>query len=260
MTDEHNLTAGRPAAVPDVVAPSTAIISREFPASVGDGCATVIALHGKGGDIDSFGMFREELTQSFDLVTPQAWRPVNVRMLRPEDDEGYCWYLDHGPQRPEPATFGDSLWQIEQFIYEQRKRRSDKRPLLLFGEDQGAVLALTIALILPDLVRGVVALDGFLPQIRSWSPPFRSAEGLSVLLLNSERPPYDAVAQGTVDELRSRGAALAHRLLPRGYMARTQAVDALNVWARSVLRLGDSSTSSNESRATAMDTVRSPAA
>lgn len=211
---------------------STAIIYREWPARSPGRSATVIALHDEGGDLDSVGSLRDAFAASFDVVALQAWRPVNVRAVSAEDYQGYAWYMDHGPQRPEPATFGDSLWQIEQFIGDVSER-SIARPLVLFGVGQGAVLALTLAMVLPDMLDGVVAVNGYVPVVRGWEPPERPMRGLPVLALTyGEKVPSDSLGR-SVDELRSRGGAVTTRQLGTHRAMEVEATGAMNAWMAS---------------------------
>lgn len=97
---------------------------------------------------------------------------------------GYTWYI--GPiDRPAPVFFGDALAEIERFLWDEldrQQRERPKRPFLL-GIEQGAVMALGAALAVPDLVSGVIAIDGALPIVPGWDPPLAPLDALPILLL-----------------------------------------------------------------------------
>lgn len=209
---------------------STALIYREYECFSQDGSGTVVALHDKGSDISSFEGYSRALTGSFHVIALQAWRPVIPRILRPEDHAGYCWYLDYPNDHPEPATFGDSLWLVEQFLYGLLRRQSLARPVILFGHGQGAAIALTLSLVLPDLLGGVVALDGRLPKIRGWAPPVLAKFALPVLMLVSRRQPASSSADTTLSELSDRGYEVTHRLLPERAPTEARVVDEISAW------------------------------
>lgn len=211
---------------------TTAIVYRELPARSPGRSATVIALHDEGGDLDSVASLREALASSFDVVALQAWRPVNVRAVTAADYQGYAWYIDHGPQRPEPATFGDSLWQIEQFIGDLCER-SVARPVVLFGVGQGAALALTLAMVLPDMLDGVVAVNGFVPTVRGWEPPARSLRGLPILALTHGSGLPQESLDRSVDELRGRDGAVTVRSLSAQRGMEVEAAAAMQAWMAS---------------------------
>jgi len=182
------------------------------PASI----ATLIGLHGRGADLDQLGPLCGEAAPSFELVTPQAARPINAVLDGyPLQEEGFTWYWGEEVCRPEPATFGESLWQLEQFVCDVRDRHNVKRSIFLVGHDQGAVLAATTVGIMPELLTGVVVICGCLPEIRGWSLPVENAEGLPVLLMHD---PEDtqiplALVQRTAKEFARRNAQVELRQL-----------------------------------------------
>jgi hypothetical protein len=107
---------------------------------------------------------------------------------------GYTWFI--GPfHQPSPLFFGDALSEIERFLWDEVDRQSEsgKRPELpfLLGVEQGAITALGVAAAVPDLISGVIAIDGFLPVVPGWDPPLAPLDGLPILLLNA--PGSDAV-------------------------------------------------------------------
>ena len=97
---------------------------------------------------------------------------------------GYTWYL--GPlDRPAPVFFGDALGEIERFLWDELDRQetdTPERPFLV-GLEQGAVMALAAALAVPDLLSGVIAVNGALPIVPGWEPPLAELDGLPVLML-----------------------------------------------------------------------------
>jgi predicted esterase len=133
---------------------------------------------------------------------------------------GYTWYP--GPiDQPPPVFFGDSLIEIEKFLLDELDRQqatSPERPFLL-GVRQGAVLALAAALVAPDALSGIIAVDGMLPTVPGWSPPLAPLDGLPILLAGAFAP---ANVRATV----LAGPALAEQLTAWGASVETCAFDA----------------------------------
>jgi predicted esterase len=106
---------------------------------------------------------------------------------------GNTWYV--GPlDRPAPVFFGDALAEIERFLWDELDRQETdipERPFLL-GIEQGAVMALATALAVPDLVSGVIAVDGALPVVPGWEPPLAPLGGLPVAILGDLAATSDA--------------------------------------------------------------------
>jgi predicted esterase len=99
---------------------------------------------------------------------------------------GYSWFvgpLDH----PAPVFFGDSLSNIERFLWDEIDRQqADQAELpFLLGVEQGAIMALATAAAVPDLVSGVIAIDGAFPLVPGWDPPLAPLNRLPVLLLDT---------------------------------------------------------------------------
>ena len=163
--------------------PRSMLVYQELP-ETDQGAATLVGLHGRGGDLDQLVPLAREIG-SLRLVAPQAARPVNptTQGYSPSSD-GFTWYFIQDVPYPEPATFGEGLWLVEQFIYDVRDRQGVERPILLLGYEQGAVLALTLAAVLPESLTAVAAIGGYLPEVRGWSPPIEDLEGLPVLLVH----------------------------------------------------------------------------
>jgi phospholipase/carboxylesterase len=106
------------------------------------------------------------------------------------------------------VTFGDSLVQLEQLIYEiSESNQGVAEPIYLLGYDQGAVLALALSLVLPDYLAGVVAICGCLPEIAVWPLPDRPLNSLPVLLVYDHEDPElpAALVETTQTELVKRG-------------------------------------------------------
>ena len=122
---------------------------------------TIIALHGNQGGLDDLVPLAKSLGSENRVVAPEAARGVysGLQLVSRTWFGGTCG-------KPEPASFGDSLAQLERFIYDVRNRTTsgmNQSPPWLLGYDQGAVLALTLAIVTPEAIAGVMAIGGQLP-------------------------------------------------------------------------------------------------
>lgn len=149
----------------------------------------VVALHARGGDAATgLASARARFGEGPDLVALQAARPCNPFQsnLRTNDAySGFSWYLGDDPGRPEAASFGDALAQVEAFV-----RRLD-RPFVLAGEGQGAALALALAAHEPAGLAGVFAPGAELPRIDGWTAP-RAVEEIAAPVVTQPGPAGDA--------------------------------------------------------------------
>jgi predicted esterase len=158
------------------------LIYQELPAA--ESVATVIGLHAEAGDVDQLVPFAGRLGPQLQLIAPQGARPTNPATQGYVENQGYLWFFIQEVGHPEPATFGESLWLLDRFISDVRERQGAERPLFLVGYEQGAVLAATLAMVVPEQLAGVVAINGYLPDIPGWTPPVEDLQGLPVLLVH----------------------------------------------------------------------------
>lgn len=113
---------------------------------------------------------------------------------------GYTWFV--GPNdRPSPLFFGDALAEIERFLWDEvdRQAPADAELPFLIGVGQGAIMALATAAAVPDLLSGVIAVEGRLPIVPGWDPPLAPLDDLPILVLDDpDRTPVDGVLSGDV--------------------------------------------------------------
>jgi predicted esterase len=167
--------------------------------------ATILALHDKGGGLAGLDPVRSMFGSRTRWVAPIAARGI----YRGIDNIGRTWF-GGTLANPEPASFGDSLAQLERMLYDDRQRREHwpEHPLWIVGVGQGAVLALAVALTVPELINGVIAVHGALPRFRDSTLLEDRPLTMPILMLN----PSDDITisleqqQETVERLQKLGA------------------------------------------------------
>lgn len=166
---------------------------------------TLVLLHDRNGDYLDLQPYADALSHHYRTCLARAARTqmIEIEVL------GHFWFVETAPGLPEVSTFGDALFQVEALALELEK--SSGRKLALFGQGQGGVLALTMALIWPEIVGAVVALDAGLPgNISEFPVDLKEVCDVSVLLarLNQSLDPWEQDAITTAAELRAHGATV----------------------------------------------------
>ncbi len=208
---------------------------REIPAEAGVSAGTIIALHGHGGDLDQLEWLCRRAEPTMQVFLAEAKRPVGPHAINrdAEDYEGFTWYLMQEVASPEPASFGDSLQQVEQFVYDVLDRvRPNVLPLFLLGYGQGAVLAWTAGVLLPEYVTGVVGICGTLPEIPGWSLAVEDMGEMPILLVHDPRNLKMSTGrvEKTVEELTRRGAKVGVEEVPGAWPDPLVAAGVLRRW------------------------------
>jgi predicted esterase len=141
----------------------------------------VVALHGYAGHAADLIPLVRSLGPGVEMWLPRAPRPAYFG----RETIAHYWYVGERNQIPDPPSFGDCLFQVEQFVLDVVDHTSEiRRAPILLGVGQGAVLALAAAKVLPDRLGAVVALEGYLPQIPGAPLPVDKLDGLPVLMIN----------------------------------------------------------------------------
>jgi predicted esterase len=192
----------------ELTMPRSFLTYREFRGDRGADSPLLVILHGRGADDEQFVPLYDSLKPSYDACMVRAPVPVVPPTGYRSKAAERSWYLGEGIHRPEPVSFGNALWQLEQLLRDVRDRVGVKRPVVLAGCDQGAVLCLTMALIARDWLAGVVAIDGGIPAIDGWPLPAGETDELPLLLVYDIRPreATQRLAESTVEEFRRRNA------------------------------------------------------
>ena len=210
---------------------------REFPSETGTHAGTIIAFHGRGGDLEQLIPLCRAAAPEFDIVAAEAPRsmiPYTVEFTL--DYRGYSWYPVQDGGCPEPVRFGDNLWYAEQLVVDVLERQRSESPVFLLGYDEGAVLALNLAGTMPEFLAGVVSIRGYLPKIPGWTLPVADVKRLPILLASDssfEGIP-EAMSAITADELRRLGANVTVLSLPKIYNDPLAAEAILAAWFREV--------------------------
>lgn len=123
---------------------------------------------------------------------------------------GRSWIIESEPGMIEPNSLGQALFQAELFLLELQADHTghERLPLILAGMGQGATVALSLAVLHAGAVSGVIAFDGYLPDMPvSFDAPPGAPVKLKVSLNYSDRQaPQQRLRGDTVAKLEALGA------------------------------------------------------
>jgi predicted esterase len=206
---------------------------RDLPAAAPSARAgTVVALHGYGGDLDQLAPLCRAVAPTMRLVLAEGPKTVMAYTVQTaENFAGYSWYPGDLDRVDELVRFGHALACLEELIADIAGEQGPEAPIVLIGHDQGAVMALTLAAILPDVLAGVAAIRGGAPATEGWEPPFQPMDGLPVLLVDSGPHPV-----AVLDAFERRGARLSLRQAPVTQANPSAAAPQVATWLEGLQR------------------------
>jgi phospholipase/carboxylesterase len=119
----------------------------------------LLMLHGFGSNEHDLMGLAPYLDPRFHIVSARAVYDIGM---------GYAWYYLYGVPgnlQADGASRAHSLEVLKKFVSSLPERLgADTRRVYLLGFSQGAVMSLSLALTIPHLVAGVVAISGYLDE------------------------------------------------------------------------------------------------
>ncbi|TVY02897.1 alpha/beta hydrolase [Paenibacillus cremeus] len=142
----------------------------------------VFTLHGKGSNERNM----------FGLVAPMADDFIIIGIRGNLTlGAGYQYYDLKSLGNPIREMFDTAVKQLEAFIhYATEKYPIDPGKRYLLGFSQGAILAMTLALTMGARLKGIVALNGYVPDFVKTEYALQSVKDVSVFVSHGE---YDSV-------------------------------------------------------------------
>ncbi|WP_339251079.1 alpha/beta hydrolase-fold protein [Paenibacillus sp. FSL P2-0136] len=142
----------------------------------------IFTFHGKGSDERNMFGLVAPLAKEFIIIGVRGNLPLGM---------GYQYYDLKSLGNPIREMFDQAVSDLETFIHyatQQYPIDPDKRYLL--GFSQGAILSMTLALTMGDQLKGIVALNGYIPEFVKMEYNLRSLKNVSVFASHGE---YDSV-------------------------------------------------------------------
>lgn len=163
-----------PAYAYDIRYPASYDPNRRYPA--------IFTLHGKGSDERNMYGLVEPLADEFILIGIRGDLTLGA---------GYQYYELKGLGNPLRESFDRAIRQLEAFLaYATEKYPIDAGRRYLLGFSQGAILSMTLALTMGDALRGIVALNGYVPEFAKTEYPTKSVRDVAFFVSHGQ---YDSV-------------------------------------------------------------------
>lgn len=194
----------------------------------------IVAMHGIGSNEQDLAPVYRAFAHQAVLAFPRS--PL-------DHPPGYAWYRLIRIGVPDPASFEQAQQKLGQWL-EALRATADyaERPLILSGFSQGAIMALSYALLNPGEVDGVIAFSGYIPDIVTQSlsarptdkplPRFFLTQGRHDQLFPASR------LEETADLLRGQGAQPAIVAHDSGHDIPPAAVEATRRWLSETFSTG----------------------
>ncbi|NOU74540.1 esterase [Paenibacillus sp. LMG 31458] len=143
---------------------------------------TIFTLHGKGSNEKNMFGLVEPISDEFIIVGIRGNLTLGA---------GFQYYELKSLGNPIREMFDQAIDQLQSFIhYATEKYPIDSGKRYLLGFSQGAILSMSLALAMGDQLKGIVALNGYVPDFVKTEYPLKSVKDVSVFISHGE---FDSV-------------------------------------------------------------------
>jgi phospholipase/carboxylesterase len=158
---------------------------------------------------------------------------LSARAPFPYEYGGFTWYDISTSEVPEPVRFRESCDRLHQFLVDVRRGYPvDPERVFLFGFSMGCVMSYAMALTAPELVRGVSANSGYIPEGTHLQFRWQELQSVSFFVTHGTHDPILPVVLGRRAEklLRASNADLTYREYPAGHEITEVGLQETGAW------------------------------
>ena len=200
----------------------------------------IFALHGIGYNEQDMLDLVEDLKEDYILI--------GIRGDLSYED-GYAYYYLKGYGNPERDLFDSSIEKLKNFIEDASNHYSiDPDRKYLIGFSQGAILSMTLALVLGDSIKGIIPMNGYIPQFVKEEYPLKSIDHLSVFLCQGAADPIFPlnIGQENYDYLREQVESVKYTIYPTAHEISDNNKQDVVAWLRQELEKDTQNKESNQ--------------
>lgn len=142
----------------------------------------IFLLHGMGSNEDDLPQLVQNFKEQCHIFSLRG--PINQK-------PGYAFFTIQEIGKPDRAIFDKVLVALQRFMLEAiDEHQIDPHKVYVLGFSQGAILAQSLAFVMGNLIRGVVALSGYIPKFVTEEYAIRPIDHLQIFISHGD---YDYV-------------------------------------------------------------------
>ncbi|PYE50817.1 esterase [Paenibacillus barcinonensis] len=139
----------------------------------------IFALHGMGSDERNMLQLMEPLSSDFIII---AIRGSLVQ------GGGYAYFQIKSIGNPVRELYDASVQGLQQLIMELSSQYAiDPEQRYITGFSQGAIMAMTLALVMGDAIKGIVAMSGYIPKFVKEEYTLQPSPNLSAFISHGDQ-------------------------------------------------------------------------
>lgn len=171
----------------------------------------IFLLHGLGSDEDDLLQLVDSIQDTFHIISLRG--PIT-------NPPGYAFYTFEEEGKPIREVFDKMIYFTQQFILEAIEHFSmDPENIYVVGFNQGAVVAQTLLVTMGELIKGVAALSGFLPEFVMNEYEIKNLQNSKIFISHGQYDFDYPIQWSEISKLffQERGAKVTYRTYPVGH-------------------------------------------
>lgn len=187
----------------------------------------IYAMHGRGSNELEIMSLIEELKDDFIIVGIRG--TLNLY-------GGYEYFTIKSFGNPNIDSFDLAITNLLNFIDDFKNHYPvDSSRQFLFGFSQGAILSMSLALVMGNKIKGIAALSGYIPNNVKESKQLKSVEELDILINHGETDSIFPlpIGQDNFEFFSKRTKKLDFKVYPIGHEISLQEKDDVISWLKS---------------------------
>lgn len=138
----------------------------------------IYVMHGRGANEHDLLPLVEEIQEDFIII--------GIRGALPEGP-GFAYFYNISHGNPNRETFDPCIKNLETFLqYAGQTYPIDASHQYLLGFSQGAILSMSLAVVLGSQIKGIIAMNGYVPQFVKEEYPQKPLDHVSIYLSHGE--------------------------------------------------------------------------
>lgn len=190
----------------------------------------LFVMHGIGSNEQNMLSLVNGLAESFYIFS------IRGHLSQPP---GYSFFTIKEYGKPHRNVFDEGIRKLTNFIdYACEQYPVDQSQLYLLGFSQGAILSMTLGLVLGDRIKGIVALSGYIPEFVKAEYDIKPVDQVSLFISHGE---FDQVlpfewGRANNEYFKEIGADVTFNTYPEGHTVSQQNYEDFTKWVLASLK------------------------
>jgi phospholipase/carboxylesterase len=199
-----------------VAFPSELAVGKKYP--------VIYAMHGRGSSENDIVSLLQALKEDYIIIGIRGALVL---------DSGFQYFTIKSIGNPDLDSLEAAVESLEKFIAEAPKEYPiDPSRQFLFGFSQGAILAMALSLKMGSHIKGIAALNGYIPKHYKDQYAGKSLRGTSVFIAHGERDQIFplSIGQENYDYFREKTENVTYKVYPIGHSVSQEEKNDVVAW------------------------------